>query len=93
VTLPTYESDGTLTIINNRCQSLPSCPVCGSITNLDQVVINRTAEAGGGRWVAYVLRCVNSVDHDVPHGVRRLKNPDAPLCAFAVPMTLQSVGL
>lgn len=84
--IPTYESRG-LTIINDQCQSLPHCPVCGTITNLDEIVVERTAAAGGGRWVGYVLRCLNSTD---PHGLR--KNP-GPLCTFAAPMTLQPAGL
>lgn len=81
--LPTYETPDTLTIINDQCESLPHCPACGGLTNLDQIVIERTAAAGSGRWVAYVLRCLDSVD---PNRLRR--NPD-PLCTFAIPMTLQ----
>ncbi len=57
----TYEST-ELTIINDQCESLPGCPVCGYVTNLDEIVVKRTAAAGGGRWVTYVLRCLNSVD-------------------------------
>lgn len=60
--------------------------MCGYLTNLDEIVIGRTTEAGGGRWVGYVLRCVNSVD---PHGMRSLKEPGKPPCSFAVPMTLE----
>ncbi len=82
--LPTYESRG-LTIINDQCQSLPTCPVCGDITNLDEIVI-RAARGSGGRWVGYVLRCINSAD---PHGVRRNRGQ---LCTFAVPMTFQQPG-
>lgn len=83
--LPAYESRG-LTIINDQCQSLPTCPVCGDITNLDQIVIERTEGAGGGSWIAFVLRCINSAG---PNRVRR--NPGQ-LCSFAVPMTLQPRG-
>ncbi len=87
VARPTYETNGMITIVNDRCESLPSCPACGYITNLDEIVVKRTAAAGGGRWVGYILRCAKSVD---PHGLRRLEDPDTRPCAFAVPLTLNS---
>lgn len=83
--VPSYESR-CLRIINDQAQDLPGCPVCGGLTNLDKIIIERTKQAGGGQWISYILRCLNSVD---PHGLRRLKAPDAVLCSFAVPMTLQ----
>jgi hypothetical protein len=87
VALPSYQSKG-LTIINDRCQSLPSCPVCGGITDLNEIVIERTAAAGGGRWVGYILRCLNSTD---VHGLNQLKR-EGRLCTFAVPLTMQPHG-
>lgn len=86
--LPTYESRG-LKIINEQAASLPTCPVCGDITNLDEIII-RAAAPLRGAWRGYVLRCINSTD---PHGLRRQKNPDKPLCTFAVPMTYEAPGL
>lgn len=82
--------DKEVRVINDQCRSLPRCPVCGYITDLVEVVIRRAKKpgggAGGGRWVSYVLRCLNSVD---PDGLRRARDPDRALCSFSIPMTFE----
>lgn len=82
--MTSYESDG-LRIINEQCQSLPECPVCGNITSLDEIRIERVEAFGGGEWVGWILRCVSSASS---HLFRRTRQP-GPLCTFAVPVTLQ----
>jgi hypothetical protein len=46
-------------IINGQCYSLPCCPLCGGLTNLEEITIRRV---GGGGWSAFVLRCARTVD-------------------------------
>lgn len=77
---------GYVKVINDQCMDLPNCPVCGYITDLVEVVIKRTKKSGGGRWSGYALRCLNSID---PNGLRRLQQPNKPLCTFNMPLTYQ----
>lgn len=76
-------------VLNEQCNSLPRCPVCGYITDLVVIEVKRTKKAGGGQWTGYFLRCLNSID---PDGLRRLQQPGVPLCTFVVPMTFQPKG-
>lgn len=65
--------------VNQHTFALPGCPLCGSLTTLDEITIHVGASGGGGFLRAYVLSCLMSVRANAA-------DRGVPPCTFSVPM-------